>query len=118
MAIDLFKAAQDLRVVDVFVPNETGWITPPVLYNRSVLAPDGQPKAPPVHALKAWILHKTMGSNTLRFWGQGLSAVPGNYSLASYLLPRDTTVYQDGQSRSTVNVVFKMCPDNRRCNHL
>lgn len=104
--------ARDLRVVNVFQPgNETGWVTPRILYDPTL------GKAPVLSGYRFWMDHGTVGTNTLRFWGEGKSAVPGNWTLAHYLVPRDTTVYKDNQPHDTRNVLFKMVPDGFTCNH-
>ena len=89
--------------------NETGWVTPRALYEGEH-APTWEPAI-------GWVWHGTVGRNTLRYWGTGQSAVPDNWSLAAYLLPHNTTQYADGQFHGTEYTVFKMAPDNRRCNH-
>lgn len=117
MAIDMFPHAQALRVVDVWKQgNETGWVTPEVLYNPAVKF-NGEVKAPTLKKFLWWMDHGTVGTNTLRFWGTKGSINNGAFSLAQYLVPNDTTVYADNKPHDTRNVVFKMVPDNRACNH-
>jgi hypothetical protein len=115
-----YNAAQALRVVDVFTPgNETGWVTPAVLYNASVKHTDGKTKAPVPGTKKSWHWHGTVGTNTLAFWCQSKGSIQnGSFSLTNYLVPHNQTRYADGKMHDTRNVVFKMAPDNRACNHL
>lgn len=112
MAADLFQRARDLQVIDVWKPgNPTGWVTPKVLYDPA------EGKAPEWDFPRFWMDHGTVGTNTLRFWGEGSSAVQGNWTLAHYLVPRDYTQYRDGAMHDTRDVVFKMVPDGLGCNH-
>lgn len=116
--MDFFEAANALRVVDVWQPgNETGWVTPRVLYDPSVKAADGYSKAPTHQTTTGWVEHGTAGVNTLMFWGVGGSIANDMWTLANYLIPHDQTQYADGHLHDTSNVVFKMVPDNLSCNH-
>lgn len=115
---DMFDHARALRVVDVWQPNnETGWVTPKVLYDPRVKHTDGEVKAPTLGRYIFWMDHGTVGTNTLRFWGTGGSINNGAFSLAQYLVPRDSTVYADGREHDTRNTVFKMVPNWAACNH-
>lgn len=109
---DYFPNAQALQVIDVWQPNNpTGWVTPRVLYDPAlgkVFA-----KTTTLH----WFDHGTVGTNTLRFWGTGGSITNKTFSLAKYLVPKDSTVYADGNAHDTRNVVFKMSPDWASPNH-
>ena len=110
--MDAHDVALQLRVVDVWQDgNETGYITPKILYDPSL------GMAPWLGAVDAWLLHGTAGRNTLRFWGEGGSAVAGNWTLAQLLVPRDQTAYADGKVHDTSFTVFKMAPDGSGCNH-
>lgn len=114
---EYFAKAQALRVVDVWKEgNETGWVTPRVLYDPAVKV-NGESMAPSKLMTRYWVDHGTVGTNTLRFWGERGSILNGAYSLAKYLVPRDTTQYADNSIRDTSNVVFKMIPDWAACNH-
>lgn len=109
---EYYANALALRVVDVWQPgNETGWVTPPELYDPTL------GHAPRKQTTIAWFDHGTVGSNTLRFWGTRGSINNGTFTLAKYLVPHDTTVYADNRAHDTRNVVFKMHPDNMACNH-
>lgn len=114
---ELFEWARRLQIVDVWKPNITGWQTPRVLYDRTVLV-NGEPVAPRYEAPMFFVDHGTVGSNTLRFWGQGGSVSNDTYSLAKYLVPHDTTVYADNRPHDTQLVVFKMHPDKFACNNV
>lgn len=117
MSIDMFPHAQALRVVDVHqAGNETGWVTPEVLYNPAKKH-KGQVVAPTLGKYVFWMDHGTVGTNTLRFWGEGGSIANEAFSLAQYLVPKDSTEYRDGRQHDTRNVVFKMVPDGKACNH-
>lgn len=117
--MDLFEQTRALRVVDVWQPgNETGWVTPRVLYDPTVRADDGDVKAPgKLESVSGWVDHGTVGSNTLRFWGTGGSVANRTWSLAHYLVPHDTTEYADRRAHDTRYTVFKMVPDGYGCNH-
>lgn len=105
---DYLDAATRLRVVDVFdAGNETGWVTPFVLYLPALGV------APTKAQFKAWILHGTAGVNTLAYWGNGGNGV----TCANALIPHEHTQYRDGHLRDTSWVVFKMVPFNFACNH-
>lgn len=124
MAIDVKDVAFNLKVVSVYqAGNETGWVTPPVLYDptvrgpRSLRYPLGQVMAPRKERTVGWVKHGTVGTNTLRFWGTGGSVTNGTYTLAKYLAPHDRTVYADGREHDTSLTVFKMIPDWAACNH-
>lgn len=116
--MDYFPIAAKLHVVNVYeAGNETGWVTPKVLYDRGVKTASGEIMAPVVEPIRAWIDHGTAGSNTLLFWGEGGSIASGEYTLANFLVPRDQTRYRDGKVHDTTFTVFKMVPDWARCNH-
>jgi hypothetical protein len=125
MAIDLNEAARNLKVVLVYQDgNETGWVTPRVLYDytvktpRSLAFPLGEVVAPRKERTIAWFLHGTVGANTLAYWGSGQSATPkGMWTLAKYLVPHDQTQYRDGRVYDTALTVFKMHPDWAASNH-
>lgn len=115
---DYFEAAKALRVVDVWKPgNETGWVTPKILYDPTLRASDGQVKAPLYRTPQWWMDHGTVGTNTLRFWGEKGSVNNGSWTLAHLLVPKEATEYQDGHIHDTTNVVFKMVPPKFACNH-
>lgn len=119
LGINFFEWAQRLHVVDVHkAGNETGWVTPPVLYDPSVKADDGREYAPVWQPTIGWIDHGTAGSNTLRFWGEGGSVKNRAWSLAHYLVPHNTTMYADKQLHNTTYTVFKMVPPRHACNHV
>ena len=113
MAVDAYyEMAQELKIVDVWkAGNETGWVTPRILYDPAY------GKAPALGTVIAWFDHGTVGSNTLQFWGTQGSIRNGTYSLAQFLVPHNSTRYADGKPHDTRNVVFKMVPDGRACNH-
>jgi len=114
---DMFVEAQALRVIDVWkAGNETGWVTPKVLYDPSVKDASGEVRAPTRKAVKYWVDHGTVGTNTLRFWGEGGSVANKAWSLANYLVPHEQTQYADGHMHDTSHVVFKMVPDGFACN--
>jgi hypothetical protein len=114
---DYFEYARALRVVDVWKEgNETGWVTPRVLYDPTVKV-NKKAMAPTKGKTIAFFDHGTVGSNTLMFWCTGGSVASGAYTLAKYLVPHDITVYADGREHDTRNVVFKMIPDWAACNH-
>jgi hypothetical protein len=112
--VDLVHWAANLQVVDVHkVGNPTGWVTDRRLYD---------PRIPGNHAPTYtrpgwWMDHGTVGSNTLRYWGTGGSIRAGAWSLATYLIPHNETVYADNKARDTTFTVFKMIPDGYACNH-
>lgn len=112
MSIDYYDLAKKLEVVNVWEPgNQTGYVTPRVLYDPSLH------EAPRRAKVARWILHGTAGTNTLAFWGNGGSAVPGNWTVANMLVPHERTQYKNGSVHDTTNVVFKMVPDGYACNH-
>ena len=112
--IDLYQAARDLRVVDVhLIGNESGWITAKILYDPAY----GKAPALASAGYQWWIDHGTVGTNTLAFWGRGGSIQNHTYSLAQFLVPKETTVYRDNRAHDTTNTVFKMVPDGFACNH-
>jgi hypothetical protein len=112
MALDLFDLAQRLKVVDVWAAkNETGWQTPRVLWDPT------QGMAPRARPFTRWLDHATVGTNTLRFWGEGGSVNNGTYTLAHYLVPHEQTQYADGHAHDTTNTIFKMVPPGYACNH-
>ena len=110
---DMFERARALRVVDVFKPgNETGWVTPRILYDPTL------GKVPRLERAQFWMDHGTVGTNTLRYWGEGKSAnADAEWTCAHYLVPRDLTQYRDGAMHDTRDVVFKMIPDGWAANH-
>lgn len=116
MAIDYEQEAKRLIIIDMFKPNVTGWVTPRALYDPAVKH-QGVVIAPRLARYEWWMDHGTVGTNTLRFWGEGGSLSNGAFSLAQFLIPRDTTQYADGRVYDTKDVVFKMVPDGYACNH-
>lgn len=122
--IDAYEAATTLRVVDVFRPgNETGYVTPPDLYEPR-RTPDGRGwEIPPRGNILFWMDHATVGTNTLPYFA-GIPGVQlagsvrdGRDVCCPYLIPKDRTLYADGRVADTSRVVFKMTPANRACNH-
>lgn len=113
MAIDLYEAARRLQVIDVFkIGNITGWVTPRPLYDPAL------GRAPRLATVQWWMDHGTVGTNTLRFWGEGGSLNDrAGWSCTQYLAPRDLTVYRDGAQYDTRDTVFKMVPDGYATNH-
>src|SRR5437667_4591021 len=110
--VDLLALAENLHIVDVWkYGNETGWVTPSILYDAA------QGWAPHLGNVDYWMLHGTAGTNTLAYWGSGSTAVSGNWTLAHYLVPHEHTQYRNGVVHDTTNVVFKMAPPGRACNH-
>lgn len=115
--IDVWEAAQKLHVVDVWQQgNETGWVTPPVLYDPNVHY-NGVSMAPSAVPPTRWLDHATVGTNTLQFWGQGGSIANGEFTLAHYLVPHESTAYADRKQHDTTWTVFKMVKNGYACNH-
>lgn len=112
VTVDLYDIAQRLGIVDVWAQgNETGWVTPRELYDPAL-----------GHVFKArpftrWLDHGTVGTNTLRFWGERGSIHNGTFTLAHYLVPHEQTQYADGLAHDTSLTVFKMVPPGYACNH-
>lgn len=123
MAVDYFDIARRLEIIDVFRPgNRTGYVTPRVLFDPTVRAPDGKVKAPSWISAKHWMDHGTVGSNTLPYFAarpgeQAGTEKDGRYVCAQYLVPKDTTMFADGVAHDTSLVVFKMVPDGHGCAH-
>lgn len=110
--LDYYNDAVELQVIDVWQPgNITGWVTPRVLYDASL----GHVYS--MLQVLYWMLHGTVGLNTLRFWCTGESIASGEYTMAQWLIPHDTTQFADGRMHDTSKMVFKMAPDGRSCNH-
>src|SRR6266498_2139021 len=111
MPIDTRDRANALVVVDYWkLPNPKGRATPPPLID---------PALNHVYewdTLYGYILHGTVGTNTLDYWLNGGSMQPGAdgtipWSMAHYLALRDA------------NTIAKMCPDPTplkrwNCNHV
>ena len=113
MTLDLYAEAQALKVVDVWQEgNETGWVTPRVLYDPALKM------VPALQRVQFWADHGTVGTNTLRFWGEHGSINNGTWTLANYLIPKEQTQYADGSLHDTTHTIFKMVPDGYACNHL
>ena len=106
--VDLFEAARNLVVIDVWrAGNPTGYVTPTRAYDPAVVS-----DCYPAQAYRNWMDHGTVGVDTLRYWCEGNSL-----NVTQFLLPKDTQRYRDGSIHDTRNVVFKMVPDGRRCRH-
>jgi hypothetical protein len=117
MTMDFYDLAQRFKVVDVWAAgNETGWITPRVLYDPAVRV-NGESMVPVAKPPSRWLEHGTVGVNTLKFWGTAGSIQNGTYTLAHYLVPHEQTEYRDGKLHDTTMTVFKMVPPGFACNH-
>jgi hypothetical protein len=106
--IDLYEAALNLKVINVYEPNnETGYRTPTRAYDPNVVT-DCYPAQP----FQSWMLHGTVGTDTLRYWCEGDSL-----NVTQFLLPHDTQRYRDGSVHDSTHTVLKMIPDGRRSRH-
>ncbi|HEX9988463.1 MAG TPA: hypothetical protein VGE45_08305 [Chloroflexia bacterium] len=110
--MDYFEYARTLRVIDIWKPNETGYITPRELYDPAVVT-----DCYPAQDYQHWMDHGTVGTDTLRYWCTRGSINDGVFTLAQFLLPHQTQRYADNSVHDTRRVIFKMVQDGRRCRH-